>query len=137
MNGAAFRLRLENYPARRAAPVRYGAMAAVAHASNFASIVICAFISLDTGHPVFAMVAICWNLSLSVPGILADTVRWLAVISKPSPTFSSVMSTAGYVRQQTDAEREVSIDSSDRSQHGVEQQCALVHRSEAELSCGL
>ena len=62
MNGAAFRLRLENYPAPRAAPARYGAMAAVAHACNFASIVICAFISLDTGHPVFAMVAICWNL---------------------------------------------------------------------------
>ena len=58
-----------------------GACARAAHASNFASIVICAFSSFDTGHPVLALFAISWNLALSAPRILADTLRWLAVIS--------------------------------------------------------
>ena len=61
---------------RRAAPTL------LAHPSNFASIVIRAFSSFDTGHPALALLAISWNFALSAPGILADTVRWLAVISK-------------------------------------------------------
>src|SRR6266508_4119134 len=70
-------------------PTPAGCSHAAAHASNFASIVMCVFSSFDTGHPVLALFAISWNFALSVPGILADTVRWLAVISKPAPTFSS------------------------------------------------
>jgi hypothetical protein len=44
---------------------------AVAHASNVASIVICAFSSFDTGHPALALFAMSWNFALSAPGILA------------------------------------------------------------------
>ena len=44
-------------------------------ASNLASIVIRALSSFDTGHPVFALFAISWNVAPSAPGILAVTVR--------------------------------------------------------------
>ena len=33
------------------------------------------FINLETGQPAFACVAIDWNVALSMPGVLAMTVR--------------------------------------------------------------
>ena len=56
------------------APTPVGCLDAAAQAFNFASIVICAFSSFDTGHPVLALFAISCNFALSVPGILADTI---------------------------------------------------------------
>jgi len=57
--------------------------------SRLASMVILAFSSFDTGQPVLALFAISSNFALSAPGIFATTIKWLAVISKPSPTFSA------------------------------------------------
>ena len=51
-------------------PARWSATAAAtAHASSFASIVICAFSNFDTGHPTLALFAISWNFASSAPGI--------------------------------------------------------------------
>jgi hypothetical protein len=47
--------------------------------------------SRETGHPALARFAISVNFAASMPGIFATTVRWLAVIVKPSASFSNVM----------------------------------------------
>src|SRR5664279_3458560 len=47
--------------------------------------------SLETGQPVSAAFTAASNLALSAPGIFATRSRWLLVILKPSPTFSSEM----------------------------------------------
>jgi hypothetical protein len=64
-----------------------GTLAYRYHATRVASRPIAAFISLDTGHHAFAFDAIDWNVSRSMPGILAVTVRWLSprdLASQPS-----------------------------------------------------
>src|SRR5215469_3039868 len=53
--------------------------------------VICALNSFDTGQPVSAAFTAASNLSLSALGTWATRSRWLLVIEKPSPTFSSEM----------------------------------------------
>src|SRR5580692_6103123 len=45
--------------------------------------------SLETGQPVSAAFTAASNLALSAPGMVATRSRWLLVIEKPSPTFSS------------------------------------------------
>src|SRR5271170_4223169 len=50
------------------------------------------FINLETGQPAFACVAIDWNVALSMPGILATTVRCTDVIENPSPSLSMTTS---------------------------------------------
>src|SRR5262245_29806454 len=52
--------------------------------SRVASIVISAFSSLETGQPAFALPASSSNFAWSAPGILALSVRWTAVMAKPS-----------------------------------------------------
>src|SRR5712664_4556576 len=45
--------------------------------------------SLETGQPVSAPLTAASNLALSALGIVATRSRWLLVMEKPSPTFSS------------------------------------------------
>src|SRR5579884_1042900 len=47
--------------------------------------------SLETGQPVSAAFTAASNLALSAPGTFATRSRWLLVMAKLSPTFSSVM----------------------------------------------
>jgi hypothetical protein len=49
-------------------------------------------ISFETGQPAFAFAAIDWNVSWSMPGIFAVTMRWTEVMEKPSPSFSMTTS---------------------------------------------
>jgi hypothetical protein len=49
-------------------------------------------ISFETGQPAFAFAAIDWNVSWSMLGIFAATVRCTEVMEKPSPSFSMTTS---------------------------------------------
>src|ERR1700685_505587 len=57
---------------------------------SFASIVIFAFSTFDTGHPAFAFCAAVLKASSLAPGTLATTSRCTAVIAHPSSSFSMV-----------------------------------------------
>src|ERR1700690_2347813 len=57
--------------------------------SSFASIVIFAFSTFDTGHPFSAASAYFWNVAASAPGTFPTTSIWLAVIVHPESTLSS------------------------------------------------
>ena len=50
------------------------------------------FINLETGQAAFACIAIDWNVALSMPGILAMTVRRTGVMENPSPSLSMTTS---------------------------------------------
>src|SRR5215469_4289493 len=58
--------------------------------SSFASIVIFAFSTFETGHPFSAASAYFWKVAASAPGTLPATSRWLAVIVQPESSFSMV-----------------------------------------------
>ena len=59
---------------------------------SVASKPISTLINLETGQPAFAFAAIDRNVSWSMPGIFAVTVRWTEVMEKPSPSFSMTTS---------------------------------------------
>src|SRR4051794_20193959 len=61
-----------------------------AQVSSFASIVMVAFSTFDTGQPAFASAVALSNAALSPPGIFTATSRCTAVIVKPPPSLSSV-----------------------------------------------
>ncbi len=46
--------------------------------------------ALDTGHPALASFACFWNAASSMLGTSASVMRWLFVMLKPSPSFSTV-----------------------------------------------
>src|SRR5208337_2364340 len=56
---------------------------------SFASIVIFAFSTFDTGHPFSAASAYFWNVAASAPGTFPTTSMWLAVIVHPESNLSS------------------------------------------------
>src|SRR5215470_830712 len=58
---------------------------------SLAETVISVLKSLETGQPVSAFFTAVSNLALSASGILATRSRWLFVMEKASPTFSSEM----------------------------------------------
>src|SRR5215469_17324399 len=57
--------------------------------SSFASIVIFAFSTFDTGHPFSAASAYFWKVAASAPGTLPTTSIWLAVMVQPESSLSS------------------------------------------------
>src|SRR2546430_17044963 len=59
--------------------------------SSLAETEISALKSFETGQPVSAFFTAVSNFALSAPGILATRSRWLLVMEKPWPTFSSEM----------------------------------------------
>src|SRR5450631_4115227 len=57
---------------------------------SFASIVIFALSTFDTGQPAFAFCAAVLKASALAPGTFATTSRWTAVIAQPASSFSMV-----------------------------------------------
>src|SRR2546423_5703145 len=60
------------------------------HHTSFASIVIFALSTLDTGQLALASAAMVWNFWASIPGTFAPTFRCTIVIAKPASALSSV-----------------------------------------------
>ena len=56
--------------------------------TSLASKLMFVFMSFETGHPVFAFIAMDWNVASSIPGIFATMERCTEVMANPSPSLS-------------------------------------------------
>ena len=60
--------------------------------TSLASKLMFVFMSFETGHPVFAFIAMDWNVASSIPGIFATMERYTEVMAKPSRSLSMTTS---------------------------------------------
>src|ERR1700728_581520 len=70
--------------------VPHGTFSPFVHYPSFASMVILAFSTFETGQPDLAFWATVLNASALAPGTFATTSRWTAVIAHPASSFSMV-----------------------------------------------